>query len=100
MHEISIAAEIIDELKDERFAQLELDVSALSLHDSEHSREELEQMLKDKFPSTEISVRMVRPSVRCSCGFSSGMRDSLDCPECGKKMTLDVFKGYKVTRKE
>ena len=100
MHEISIAAEIMDGLKEERFAHLELDVSAFSLHDSEHSREELEGMLRERFPNAEISVRMIRPRAKCSCGFSSEMRDSLDCPKCGEKMSLDVLKGYRIVRKE
>ncbi len=100
MHEISIAAEIIDELKEERFAHLELDVSALSLHDSEHSRGELEEMLRKRFPEANISVSMIRPTAKCSCGFSTEMRDSLDCPKCGKKMSLDVLKGYRIVRKE
>jgi len=99
MHEISVASAIIDELQAEGFKLLELDVSALSLHNSEHSRHELEEILQERFPAAKVSVRMVKPMAKCSCGFSSVSLNSMDCPKCGKRMKLEVFEGYRVTRK-
>jgi len=100
MHEISVASAIIDELQGSAFGLLELDVSALSLHNSEHSRHELEGMLQERFPAAKVSVRMVKPAAKCICGFSSVSLNSLDCPKCKKRMKLEIFEGYKVTRKE
>lgn len=100
MHEISVASAIIDELQAESFSLLELDVSALSLHNSEHSRHELEEILQERFPAAKVAVRMIKPAAKCACGHSSIDLNSLDCPKCEKRMKLEVFEGYRVKRKE
>jgi len=98
MHEISLAQRVIEELRGRDFSRAEIEVGALSLHGTEESRLAFEGMVQDAFPNKTITVVMLPPNLSCSCGATLNIMDgghTLECPKCGKKMSVDTHEGYK-----